>query len=701
MLNFLKPQDNLTDADRERGLSVMDKQIFAGAGADGFVSAGFLSAFALLIGASNLHIGILTAIPFVSQALQIIAVVVIERLQMRKMLVVVTYSIAFSTWIPVALIPLIIDVPHAGAVTLLLMFVAIRGLATSFVVTGWNSWLRDIVPVGSTGSFFGRRLRRATIAAIISGLAAALFVDWWKGFSGPEQEVFGYSIAFLFGSLILGYGAVGFMSRIPEPRMQSMSNRSLGGTLKNLADPFTNSEFRKFINFLFVFYFVINLAVPFFAVYMLKRLDMPLSLVVGLGILSQVSSVIFYQVWGNWADRFGSKVILSISASLYFLVIIGWTFTTLPDRHGGTIPILVLMHLLLGVALAGVNIGVTSLRMKMAPAAQSTSYMAAASLALNIGAGTAPLIGGAFADIFETRSFRIAIQWVDPNRVLDLSAFSLTGFDFLFVVAFLLGFITFPVLARIREAGETNTETVLNELTQQTRENLRVLGTVPGGGFISHLPLTTRYVPRVSGLDIAVGVTAYQISAATKSLFDATARGGQTARGVRHQVASAVETASKGARGVSAQGAQIAFGVANGAVHAIAEAGTGTTRQFRTILSTAVTATHEVVGSPREALAGAVKGAVAGMIEAGYADMDLPSTVIGQARSVAQDLGVSEEEAVQVAAQATIDAMADLPVDEQTEAWDAILRELVVQDDEHQKNQGDDATEAHNQHPSA
>ena len=696
MLGFLKPQDNLTDADRERGLSVMNKQTFAAAGADGFVSAGFLSAFALLIGASNLHIGILTAIPFVSQALQIVAVVVIERLQMRKAVVVAMYLVAYSTWIPVALIPLILDVPHVGAVTLLLVFVAIRGVATSFVVTGWNSWLRDIIPVGSTGSFFGGRLRRATIASIITGLGAAIFVDWWKGFSGAENDVFGYSIAFLFGSVILGYTGVGFMSRIPEPRMVSTSSRSIGGMVKNLVDPFTDSDFRKLINFLFVFYFVTNLAVPFFAVYMLKRLELPLSLVVGLGVLSQVSSVIFYRVWGNWADRFGSKVILSISASLYFLVIIGWTFTTLPDRHGGTIPILVFMHLLLGVALAGVNIGVTSLRMKMAPANQSTSYMAAASLALNIGAGTAPLIGGLFADIFETRSFRIAIEYVDLNRVVDLSAFSLTGFDFLFVVAFLLGFIAFPVLARIREAGETDKETVLDELNRQTRENLRVLGAVPGGGFVSHLPSTTRYVPRVSGLDIAVGVTAYQISAATKTLFDATMRGGSTARGVQRQVASAVETASKGARGASAQGAQIAFGVANGAVHALAEAGTGTTRQFQTVLRTAITATNDAVGDPREALTGAVRGAVAGSVESGYPDVDLPSTVIGQARAVADDLGVAEEEAVQLAAQATIDAMADLPIDEQTEAWDAILQELVVEDDQSVADRSDEATEASN-----
>ena len=475
--------------------------------------------------------------------------------------------------------------------------------------------------------------------------------------------------------------------------MQSLATNSLGGMLRNLADPFTDVDFRRLINFLFVFYFVINLAVPFFAVYMLKKLEMPLSLVVGLGVLSQISSVIFYQVLGAWADRFGSKAILSISASLYFFVIIGWTFTTLPDRHGGTIPILVFMHLLLGVALAGVNIGVTSLRMKMAPAAQSTSYMAAASLALNVGAGTAPLVGGAFADFFESRSFRIAIQWIDSSNVVELPAFSLTGFDFLFAVSFLLGFSVIPVLSRIREAGETDTETVLDELSRQTRENLRILGGVPGGGFVSHLPLATRYVPRVSGLDIAVGVTAYQISAATKTLIDATTSGGQRLRNVRRHVRVAVRSASRGVRDARDQGAQIAYGVTHGAVKAIADAGTGTTRQFQSAIRTAITATSEIADDPMDTLAGAIRGAVAGTIEAGYTEVDLPKTVIGQARAVASELGISEEEAVQVATQATIDAMADLPIDEQTKAWDAILRELIAEDDERGASRGSDATE--------
>ncbi len=674
----------------------MGKQIFAAAGADGFVSAGFLTAFALLIGASNLHIGILTAIPFASQALQIVAVVMIERIRMRKAVVIVAYLVAYSTWIPVALIPFILDVPHAGAVTLLLLFIVIRGVATSFVSTGWNSWLRDFVPPGTAGNFFGHRLRMATIAAIVTGLGAAIFVDWWKGFATANDEVLGYSIAFLFGSIILGYSAVGFISRIPEPRMESSSNRSLGSTFKSVIAPFADADFRKFINFLFVFYFVINLAVPFFAVYMLKRLDMPLSLVVGFGVLSQMSSVIFYRVWGNWADQFGSKVILSISASLYFLVIIGWTFTTLPERHGGTIPILVFMHLLLGVALAGVNIGVTSLRMKMSPGNQATSYMAVASLAQNVGAGVAPLIGGAFADFFDTRSFRIAVQWIDLSDVIELPAFSLTGYDFLFAIAFLLGFLVIPTLSKISEAGETETEIVLDELNRQTRENLRMLGAIPGGGFVSHLPMTARYVPRVSGLDIAVGVTAYQISAATRSLIETTTQGGRTARGVGGHVRTAVRSAARGARDASSQGAQIAFGVANGAVHAIADAGSGTATQFEAVLRTSITATNEISADPLGVLDGAVRGAMAGTIESGLTEADVPQIVISQAREVASDLDVTEAEAVRVAAQATLEAMSDLPDHEQAEAWSAILGELVIGDDERGALTGGDATETPN-----
>ena len=118
-------------------------------GADGLASGGIPGGIRLILGASNFHIGIMTAIPFIVQPLQILAVVAVERVRMRKIVAVIAYFITYATWIPVALIPFIMDVPNTGAITLLLFFIAVRGAATAFVTTSWNGWLKDIVPLKS------------------------------------------------------------------------------------------------------------------------------------------------------------------------------------------------------------------------------------------------------------------------------------------------------------------------------------------------------------------------------------------------------------------------------------------------------------------------------------------------------------------------------------------------------------------------
>ena len=244
----------------------------------------------------------------------------------------------------------------------MLVFIALRGVGNAFVNPSWNGWLRDLVPQGLMGKFFAQRLRVATIASAVSGLIAALYIDWWKT-SGPSDEIFAYSYAMLFGSVVLGFGAVGFMARMPEPKMVVPAGER-PSVFSSLGAPFRDRNFRQLINFLFLWNFVAQLAVPFFTVYMLIKLDMTLTWVVGLGVLSQLANVLFLRVWGPFVDQFGSKVVLSLSSSLYFLVILGWTFTTLPEKHAFTVPLLVALHMLMGIASAGINIATTTIRMK-------------------------------------------------------------------------------------------------------------------------------------------------------------------------------------------------------------------------------------------------------------------------------------------------------------------------------------------------
>ncbi|MDE2903399.1 MAG: MFS transporter [Chloroflexota bacterium] len=672
-----EPRDALTDEQRRAGLRALNYQAIAASGADGLISGGFLAAFALLLGASNVHIGILTALPPILQPVQLVAVVLIERLRMRKPFAVMSYFIAYAAWVPVALIPFVLDVPNAGAVTLLLVFVALRGVAQAFLNPSWIGWIRDIVPQDVMGSFFSQRMRIATIAAAVAGLVGAFYIDWWAGRVPEPEQIYGYSYAMLFGSILLGFGAVGFMARMPEPRMVAPEGQR-PTIAQMLAAPLRDANYRQLMSFLMVWSLASQLAVPFFSVYMLTKLEMPLSAVVGLAVLSQATSVLFVNVWGGYVDRFGSKVVLSISSSLYLLVILGWTFTTTPEAHALTVPLLIVLHFLIGIASAGINLASTTIRMKMAPQAQSTSYLTGASLAASLGAGIGPILGGAFVDFFSVRRFEISIEWVDPARTVEFPAVFLTGYDFLFALAFLSGLVTLSVLGRVREEGESNREAVMSELAAQTRENLRVLNSVPGMNLVGSLPLgRRRFVPAVAGLDVAAGVTAYQLAASIQSVATTAARSGATARQLQSRVNQTIARAVQESDNVRQQGAALAFGAVQGAVQVAAESGIGTRRLVRESISGLLDATAEAVDDPRTILRGAIQGAIRSGSDAGLSMDAVTTDAIEATRAAAPQLGLSEQDAVAYAAEVAVQASADLSEDSRTRVRNAALKAIL------------------------
>ena len=674
---FLRPTPEMTERDTRTGLRNMTWQAVAAAGADGLASGGFLAAFALILGASNFHIGIMTAIPFIVQPLQILAVVMVERIRMRKIVAVIAYFITYATWIPVALIPFIIDVPNTGAVTLLLFFIAVRGAAIAFVTTSWNGWLKDIVPLNIMGDFFAKRLRVATIAAAVTAMLAALYIDWWKGFAGESDEIFGYSYAILFGCIILGFGAVQFMARMPEPQMPRPSGPPRS-TLHTIGAPFRDKEFRGLINFMFMWNFVAQMAVPFFTVYMLVRLEMPLSLVVGLGVLSQLANVLFLQVWGGFVDRFGSKVILSLSSSLYFLVILGWTFTTLPDKYTLTIPLLVVLHILIGIASAGINIASTTIRMKMSPPAESTSYLTGVSLAASIGAGISPLIGGAFVDYFSVRHLQIAVEWVSPTSTFDFPALFLTGYDFLFAIAFILGLFTLGMLGKVKEEGEADRDVVMDELLAQTSSNLRSLNSVPGLSVLSHFPVSTlRHVPGIPGLDVAVGVTAYQIASSTRTAVEGVTRGGAVARQMQARVNRAVTDVLHQVDDLGKQGVEVALGATLGAMHAAHDVGIGAERLTEEAIQGTFSALGKTEASSLDILRGAIYGVIRGASETNLQISDVVVQAIEAARGASSTLGLSQQEAAQYAAQIAVEAAEEMGGRNEVEIKNAVLGEFM------------------------
>ena len=690
------PKPTISDEEVASGLRWLTREGIVSMGFGSITTSGFLTAFALILGANNLQIGILAALPFLGQVLQVPTIALVEKLRRRKAIAVTVWLLAQLLWLPIAIIPFYMQVPGAGAISALLVVMAIRSALNGVTNGAWNSWIRDLVPQRILGSFFARRLMLANVAAMGFGLAAALFADYWVARAAPDAAAYGYAYPLLAGALILGLASPLFMAMMPEPLMQ----RSMGpqpSLLSTIGAPIRDANYRRLVLFLFLWGFALNLAIPFFAVYMLQRLGLPLSTVIGFSILSQATNVVFLRVWGPLADRLGMKAVLTACASLYLLVILGWTFTAMPERYFLTIPLLVVLHIFAGIAAAGVTLTFGTIGMKLAPQGQATAYLAVAGLAANLGYGLGPLLGGRFADFFSVRQLSISFTWVDPTHSIQLPALSLTGFDFLFGVTFLVGILTLYILATVREQGEVGREVMLDALMAPMRQVARPMSTTPGLSFLTQFPFGyLRRVP-LPGVDIALGVTMHQLAEAVRLAIVGAARGRRTTARVAKALEEVVSGAGRSVYPDRIHSTEVAQHAARGAMHAADQTELTEGQLARQAVRGIMRGMRQPGVDPADVLRGIGYGVVQGAHET-QADLgEAVAEALEAAEREAVRIGVSEEETVVHLAQGAVEAgialgpqaMAEVAASLPEEVTEAALAATSEEESDRPKTSGD------------
>jgi len=474
MLRWLLPQDKLAEADVDHGMRML---LYDGALAQvmGVLTGGaFLVAFALLLGAPNKVIGLLAAIGPASQVLQIPTIFLVERTRKRKLLTVGGAFASRLFMVLIALIPWF--APPASRLPILIIalfayfgFGAIAGCSI-------NSWIRDLIPERVMGAYFAKRMAVAIAVGAVLSILGAAGVDFFKARVAQETTVysglFGVGVAFGLVSLV-------FLARVPEPRMADSKS---GGLVAVLAGPFKDLHFRNLLFFLGSWNFAVNLAGPFFAVYMLRRLGLSMTWVLGLSVISQLMNVLFLRLWGRLSDRFSNKSVLAASGPLFMLSILLWPFTTMPDKYFLTFPLLIAIHVLAGISIAGVMLCAGNLALKSAPRGTATSYLAVNSLVSGVAATLAPIIAGFAADWFDPQRITVDLSWAHALRgtAFQLKAISVSGLDFLFILSFIVGLYAMHRLSLIKEEGEVEEGVVMTEFYGEVRRGVSHVSNVPG-----------------------------------------------------------------------------------------------------------------------------------------------------------------------------------------------------------------------------
>ncbi|MDD5093667.1 MAG: MFS transporter [Dehalococcoidia bacterium] len=616
-------------------------------------TSGFLAAYALMLGCSALQIGFLASLPYLTQPLQLLSIPLVERLRRRKAIALMAWFPAQLLWIPIALIPIFVEVPSSGAVAILLSVIAIRGIFASVTSCAWNSWVKDLIPQNVLGAFFARRQTWANIVGMTFGLVAAIFIDVWKGHASGHTEALGYTFVLLFGIVFLGLTSPIFMTRIPEPMMPPQTGRQ-PHLRSTLSVPFEDSNFRHLIFFLFSWGLALNLATPFFAVYMLTDLKLSLSLVMGLSILSQLSNIMFLRVWGSLADRFSFKAVLSVSASLYLLVIISWVLAGFSDRYLLLLPLLVLLHLLAGAASAGVTVGTGSIGLKLAPQGFATSYLAVAALATGLGAGLGPLIGGTLAGSL--------------------------GYDILFGVAFVFGLLTLHALRSLREEGEVGREVLIETLFAPGRQFSRPMSSVAGLNFLGQFPYGyLRRIP-IPGLDVAMGVMSYQVAETAKATVVAAGHiesgTRKVTRSLERNLANLLEVSEEA---LPVHQFEVAREGVRGAIHALSETALDIGRLTNSAVLGVVRALEHPLSDPKDALRGAGYGAVQGAGEIGSDLAETARQAVAAGKELAEPRGLSQEAAASQVAKGAMEAAEALGPEAAESVKESLSRDISIE----------------------
>lgn len=404
------------------------------------LSGVFLTGFALSLGANRVEVGILAALPALSNVAQLVGSFWLERGARRKTLCVGALATSRVAWLPMLLVPAIAACVGPRYVALVLIaIVAVSSVLSAIGGVAWLSWIRDLVPQQERIGFLALRNQFDTALALSMSIAGAAFADWWN-LEHPGSTA-GYMLVFGVG-MLAGLVGVRLLNRIPDPGMREAPAALAGPGL--FFAPLKNANFRMLIGAYASWSFATNLAIPFFAVFMLQNLRLPLWQITLLYTLSSVVGLAASRFWARLGERFGAKPVILIASVGEALFPLWWLFLT--PHSSWALPLIFLT----GVFGSPLATGSNNLLLATVPARSATPYMAVFSAVVGPLTAAAAVAGGCLAESFAGSS--------------ALSLFSIDSLKLVFLLSFLGRMASLLMLGAVRDPGSQSVATVLRYL---------------------------------------------------------------------------------------------------------------------------------------------------------------------------------------------------------------------------------------------
>ena len=313
----------------------------------------YMTIYLLTLGVTRQQIGLLSSLSNLSNAVFLLpAALLVERSGERKGITIKSAIASRVMVVLMALVPFIL-MGSSALIWTILILVLLREASNNFAYPGWMALTGDIVPIEGRGRYFGAR----NFVMGLAGMLVALVIG--EAITRIGEPV-GYQLAYLLAAL-LGAISITFFARLIDPVQKQKKNTdeekdeiinlTFLDSLKDIIPSIKKQpHFIKFAIYVAVWNFSINIAAPFFNVYMVDTLFLTAAMIGVATVANTFANMLVQRQVGLLADRWGNRIVTIIFVSLIPILPLMWGVWVKQYWH------VILIQILGGILWGGFNL---------------------------------------------------------------------------------------------------------------------------------------------------------------------------------------------------------------------------------------------------------------------------------------------------------------------------------------------------------
>ncbi len=350
------------------------------------VAGAFLTVLVIRVGGSNLHVGLLSALPaLITFLVSLSGSRLVERERTPCSILITSALLNRLGYLIIALIPLLLTVRRADAIVLIAGLLTIPGAIFNIA---FIAAFAGAVGAAQRAHVLSNRSIALGLTSTFIALIGGRFLDLVP-FPVNYQILFAASFA---ASMVSIY----YLTRLRLPAESNpMPPADARPTSLGLFETLGNSHaYARFTLASFVFHWGSFFVVPLYSIYWIRTLNATEGWVGLLNMVGTALTIVFYPLWGRLTTRRGNAYGVVWTA-------VGLSFYPVLTALAPTIEWIIPVQLVAGVTTSGYGITFFNRLLEVSPEEHRPSYIAGYNTLINLAAFISPFLATALTSVFD------------------------------------------------------------------------------------------------------------------------------------------------------------------------------------------------------------------------------------------------------------------------------------------------------------